>query len=214
MTKNVGKNVNREQILFRQEVFAARGVAHYGNVRLVTPVANWLILSCAAIVAALLIALLALGEISPKLRLSGVLAFKAPPAGPAPSHGDTLEAVLFVPASQIDTVQPGQHVNLTLHSFPAQKFGTRQAVIGRFETAPILPDDEGLQAATTRPAARGNSEAIFVLHASLDNPTLLIRGALLELKPGMKFDAEISQAARSIWSILFFKITERDRKLP
>lgn len=109
-------------------------------------------------------------------------------------QGSALEALLFVPSSQIGNLREGDAVSLRLAAFPYQKYGGIEGRIKEISSTTVntadLSADAGRQAPTTDPRYR--------VRVELPERQLAGFGRRHQLRSGMLVDARFKQETRAL----------------
>lgn len=96
-----------------------------------------------------------------------------------------LEAWLYLSSAKAGFLQTGQVVQLRLHAYPYQLFGTSTAVVTSVSSVAILPGDVGVPLALTGP--------VFEVRAKLTETNIEAFNAIWPLVPGISFQADLIQ---------------------
>lgn len=164
--------------LFRQEVLDARRQGWLGSISLVQPL-RWRVLAGVALaLATAALCMLCFASYAARTRVSGQLVMEA----------TRLQAQLWVPGSAIGFIAPGDRMLLRYRAFPYQKFGQRTGRVVRIAR----------NATTPAGRARG-AEPVYRVLVQLDQQSIMARGALRPLRPGMLLDADIPGERRRLY---------------
>lgn len=95
----------------------------------------------------------------------------------------TLDAFIYIGVDNAGRVVPGQHVELQLHAFPHQVYGTIAAVVSSVSTVPLPAASLDLPIAT--------QGSVFEIRASVDKTVISVAGERWELPVGAAFRADL-----------------------
>ncbi|MET0241737.1 MAG: HlyD family efflux transporter periplasmic adaptor subunit [Sphingobium sp.] len=98
---------------------------------------------------------------------------------------------LYVPTAAAGFLRDGQEVRVAVDAFPYQRFGTIAARITDISTAPIAREGEN------------GVQPVFLVIATLHDPTVMAFGRKQPLLPGMTLTARIITERRSLLEWLF-----------
>jgi len=101
--------------------------------------------------------------------------------------GDRLQGELVLPQSGVPQVQPGQGVKLRFDAFPYQRYGVRYGLVRWLGPAGLTLSDSGA----------------FRALVDLRDDSVLVRGRMRPLLPGMGGTADIVTGRRSLVSFVF-----------
>jgi hypothetical protein len=102
-----------------------------------------------------------------------------------------LIALLYVPSSQVGFLRIGQPVPLRYYAFPYQKFGIQW---GEVLSIALLDKDK---------AAVSDPDGMFEVKVQLSNQTIELYGTPTQLRPGMRFDADLLLERRTLFEWVF-----------
>lgn len=124
-----------------------------------------------------------------------------------PTSGELL-ARLYAPSSSIGFVQPGDAVLLRYLSFPYQKFGQQEGVVGTVSTSAVNPSE--LAGLPVSELTAG--EPVFAIDVRLKSVTINANGQTRPLQSGMRLEADILQERRKLYEWMLeplFSVTRR-----
>jgi membrane fusion protein len=96
-----------------------------------------------------------------------------------------LEAWLYLSSANAGFLQTGQVVQLRLHAYPYQLFGTSSAVVTSVSSVAIVPGEVNVPLALAGP--------VFEVRARLDETHIEALNAIWPLTPGISFQADVVQ---------------------
>lgn len=96
-----------------------------------------------------------------------------------------LEAWLYLSSAKAGFLQTGQVVQLRLHAYPYQLFGTSTAVVTSVSSVAMVPREIHVPLALTGP--------VFEIRARLDQSSIKAFNATWPLAPGTSFEADLVQ---------------------
>lgn len=96
-----------------------------------------------------------------------------------------LEAWLYLSSANAGFLQKGQVVQLRLHAYPYQLFGTSTAVVTSVSRVAIVPGEVSVPLALTGP--------VFEVRAKLNDTNIKALNAIWPLAPGISFQADLVQ---------------------
>jgi membrane fusion protein len=99
---------------------------------------------------------------------------------------------LYVPTKAAGFLKPGQAVRIAVDAFPYQRYGTLAGTVSQMSAA-----------ATTRPAADGRADPVYVVSVALDRSSQADFGTRQPLLPGMTLSARIVTDRRTLLEWLF-----------
>jgi membrane fusion protein len=106
-----------------------------------------------------------------------------------------LVANFYAPSASIGFIKAGDNVRLRYDAFPYQRFGLFNATITDVGSSLIMPRDQRAQG--------GSNVPVYLVKGELEQEQLSAYGAPLQLKPGMRFEADIEHEQRSLIRWLF-----------
>lgn len=104
---------------------------------------------------------------------------------------DGMEVKLLIPVRAAGFVKPGQAIEIRYDAFPYQKFGLYSGQLTHISESILLPSE--LDSAPVP-----SSEAVYLVTAKLNSPTVNAYGQEFPLKVGMTLSADIKLADRTI----------------
>ncbi|WP_171041178.1 HlyD family secretion protein [Pseudoalteromonas aurantia] len=104
---------------------------------------------------------------------------------------DGMEVKLLVPVRAAGFVKPGQEIEIRYDAFPYQKFGLYSGQLAHISESILLPSE--LDSAPVP-----SSEAVYLVTAKLNSPTVNAYGQEFSLKVGMTLSADIKLTDRTI----------------
>ncbi|WCM25186.1 HlyD family efflux transporter periplasmic adaptor subunit [Sphingomonas sp. QA11] len=106
--------------------------------------------------------------------------------------GARLRAELFLPTKAVGFLSPGQSVRLAVDAFPFEQFGTFPATIVSISSAPLSRENKA-----------GVMEPMYMVIASIREPSVEAFGRRQSLRAGMTLSARIVTEQRSLVGWLF-----------
>lgn len=116
-------------------------------------------------------------------------------------NGGTIEAELFIPTRAAGFVEVGQTARLRLDAFPSQRFGAVEGVISEV-SATVSRADE-------LPVALPQDAMVYRSTVRLSSQSMDAYGRSFPLQPGMSVQADLIQAERALWQVLFDPLLAR-----
>jgi membrane fusion protein len=102
---------------------------------------------------------------------------------------------LAVPSSSAGFIEANQDIRVRLDAFPYQKYGTINAKLERVARSITLPNEHQNHAIAIQ-------QAVFMVHASLEQNYIVAKGEQIPLKEGMTVQADVVLSERSLFEWL------------
>jgi membrane fusion protein len=106
-------------------------------------------------------------------------------------HDAKLEAVFYVPSRSIGFITAGKPVLLRYQAYPYQKFGQYGGVVSEVTRTPLTPREA--QVLTPE------HETLYRVTVALDSQTASAYGSPVELRDGMRVDADVVLETRKLY---------------
>ena len=118
-----------------------------------------------------------------------------------------LEAWLYLSSAKAGFLQTGQVVQLRLHAYPYQLFGTSTAVITSVSSVAIVPGEVNVPLALTGP--------VFEVRAKLNETDIKAFNKIWPLAPGISFQADLVQRRYRLyeWLLRVFANGDGDQRV-
>ncbi len=113
-----------------------------------------------------------------------------------------LEAWLYLSSAKAGFLRTGQVVQLRLHAYPYQLFGTSTAVITSVSSVAIVPGEVKVPLALTGP--------VFEVRAKLNETDIKAFNKIWPLAPGISFQADLVQRRYRLYEWLLRAIANGD----
>ena len=113
-----------------------------------------------------------------------------------------LEAWMYLSSAKAGFLQTGQVVQLRLHAYPYQLFGTSTAVITSVSSVAIVPGEVKVPLALTGP--------VFEVRAKLNETDIKAFNKIWPLAPGISFQADLVQRRYRLYEWLLRAIANDD----
>lgn len=113
-----------------------------------------------------------------------------------------LEAWMYLSSAKAGFLQTGQVVQLRLHAYPYQLFGTSTAVITSVSSVAIVPGEVKVPLALTGP--------VFEVRAKLNETDIKAFNKIWPLAPGISFQADLVQRRYRLYEWLLRAIANGD----
>lgn len=107
---------------------------------------------------------------------------------------------MYISAKSAAFIKVGQHIRMSLTSYPADRFGTLRGTITAFSAAPVLREEKD-----------GEKSPYYVAWASIETPYMMAYGRREPILAGMTFTATITAEKRSLMRWLFDPIYANGR---
>ena len=106
-----------------------------------------------------------------------------------------MQAVVFIPSSDIAFVEAGQEVNIRYHAFPHEKFGMFAGTVSEVSTNVYLPEEINSIELIKQPS--------YKVVIDIESKSVFAYGREFQIKQGMRLDADIILDRRSLLEWLF-----------
>jgi len=118
-----------------------------------------------------------------------------------------LEAWMYLSSAKAGFLQTGQVVQLRLHAYPYQLFGTSTAVITSVSRVAIVPGEVKVPLALTGP--------VFEVRAKLNETDIKALNKIWPLAPGISFQADLVQRRYRLyeWLLRVFANADADQRV-
>ncbi len=118
-----------------------------------------------------------------------------------------LEAWMYLSSAKAGFLQTGQVVQLRLHAYPYQLFGTSTAVITSVSSVAIVPGEVKVPLALTGP--------VFEVRAKLNETDIKALNKIWPLAPGISFQADLVQRRYRLyeWLLRVFANVDADQRV-